>query len=117
RRVLASHLLEYAILALAGLHWANNVFILLRPGAPEQVSPLALVVYTDPVYSAGGSYQYDPQAYVGLLIGPVLLLILLFWRRSPFCLPKAPVPALDDSHEVPAVDNGLIAAPKIAQAS
>ena len=33
-----------SLAAAAGLHWANNAFILLRPGAPEQVTPLALVV-------------------------------------------------------------------------
>src|SRR5262245_12195353 len=78
--------------ASAALHWVNNAFILLRPSGPEQVSPLALVVYTDPVYAAGGSYLYDPATLAGLIAAPALLLMLLFWRRSPLRLAKAPAP-------------------------
>jgi membrane protease YdiL (CAAX protease family) len=78
--------------ASAGLHWANNAVILLRPGAPEEVTPLALVIYTDPVYAAGGSYLLDPATYVFVVAGPALLLVLLLWHRSPFHLPKAPAP-------------------------
>lgn len=78
--------------ASAALHWVNNVFILLRPSAPEAVSPLALIVYTDPVYAAGGSYLYNPSAHAGGLLSVALLMVLLLWRRSPFYLAKAPVP-------------------------
>jgi membrane protease YdiL (CAAX protease family) len=98
--------------ASAGLHWANNAFILLRPGAPEEVTPLALVVYTDPVYSAGGSYLYDPGTYVFAVAGPALLLVLLTWRRSPFCLPKAaPVASVD--RPAPAMAGTVAAAPAV----
>ena len=67
--------------------------VVLRPAAPEEVSPLALVVYTDRVHTAGGSYLYEPETYVFAVVGPATLLVLLFWRRSPFYLPKAPLPA------------------------
>jgi membrane protease YdiL (CAAX protease family) len=77
--------------ASAGLHWANNAFILLRPGAPEEVTPLALVVYTDPVYAAGGSYLYDTVTWALTVAAPALLLLLLLWSRSPFYLAAAPV--------------------------
>lgn len=100
--------------ASAGLHWANNAFILLRPGAPEEVTPLALVVYTDPVYAAGGSYLYDPATYVFTVAGPALLLVLLMWRRSPFCLPKAPPPVAGVGHPAPATAETVAAAPATA---
>ncbi len=105
-----------SLAASAGLHWANNAFILLRPGAPDSVSPLALVVYTDPVYAAGGSYLLDPLTYAGLLGMPALLLVLLLWRRSPFCLPRGPVPSSDGSRAPAATDAGATPAPRAAQA-
>ena len=83
--------------ASAGLHWANNAFILLRPGEPEEVSPLALVVYTDPVYAAGGSYLYDPTTWALAVAAPALLLLLLLWRRSPLYLAVPPVSGIGRS--------------------
>jgi membrane protease YdiL (CAAX protease family) len=100
--------------ASAGLHWANNAFILLRPGAPEEVTPLALVVYTDPVYAAGGSHLYDPATYFYTVAGLTLLLVLLMWRRSPFCLPKAPPPVASAGHRPPATAETVAAAPATA---
>ncbi len=91
-----------SLAASAGLHWANNAFILLRPTGPEEVSPLALVVYTDGVHAAGGSYLYDPLTYVYAAAGAALLLVMLLWRRSPFYLPKAPPPAAGANHPAPA---------------
>jgi membrane protease YdiL (CAAX protease family) len=78
--------------AAAGLHWANNTLVLLRPALPDAVSPLALVVYSDPVYSAGGSYALDPLTLAMELGIMALLAALLLWRRSPLCVPRAPVP-------------------------
>jgi hypothetical protein len=92
-----------SLAASAGLHWANNAFIVLRPTAPEEVNPLALVVYTDRVYAAGGSYLYEPATYLFAVLGPALLLVMLFWRRSPFCLPRALPPAPDAGQPAPAL--------------
>jgi membrane protease YdiL (CAAX protease family) len=96
--------------ASAGLHWINNVFILLRPGAPEEVGPLALVVYTDPVYAAGGSHLFNPATHAAQVVAPALLLVLLFWRRSPFYLAKAPLPVSGDSQRTPAAGTAAAAA-------
>ena len=99
--------------ASAGLHWANNAFILLRPGTPDEVTPLGLVVYTDPVYAAGGSYLYDPATYVFAVVGPALLLFLLMWRRSPFCLPKAPPSVSSVGHPTPVTAETVAAVPAV----
>lgn len=95
----AVEVLSYALLfrtqnlaASAGLHWMNNVIALLAPTVPGQPSVLALVIYTDPVYAAGGSRLFDPLTHASSLAGLVLLLGLLLWRRSPLYLPKAPEP-------------------------
>jgi len=91
-----------SLAASAGLHWSSNAFIVLRPGAPEEVSPLALVVYTDRVHMSGASHLYEPATYVFAVLGPALLLVLLFWRRSPFYLPEAaPPPAPDIANPTP----------------
>ena len=77
------------------------------------MTSLALVIYTDPVYAAGGSYLYDPATYVFAVAGPALLLLLLMWRRSPFCLPKAPPPVASVGHTAPAAE-AVAAAPATA---
>jgi hypothetical protein len=74
--------------ASAGLHWMNNVVALLAPTVPGQPTALALAVYTDPVYAAGGSRLFDPVTHAGGLAGVVILLLLLLWPRSPFYLPR-----------------------------
>jgi membrane protease YdiL (CAAX protease family) len=92
-------LVSYAVLfrtqnlaASAGLHWMNNVIALLAPTVPGQPTVLAAVIYTDPVYMAGGSRMFDPITHAGMLAGLVALIVLLFWRRSPFYLAPAPLP-------------------------
>ena len=76
--------------ASAGLHWMNNVIALLAPTVPGQPTVLALVVYTDPVYAAGGSRLFEPLTHAGALGGVALLLLLLLWPRSPFYLARVP---------------------------
>ena len=91
----AVEVIAYAVLfrtqnlaASAGLHWMNNVIALLAPTVPGQPTVLALVVYTDPVYVAGGSRLFDPLTHAAGALG-VALLLLFFWRRSPFYLAPA----------------------------
>ena len=72
--------------ACAGLHWMNNVLALVTPTVPGQPTDLALAIYTDPVYVAGGSRLFDPFTHATALVGAVMLLTMLFWRRSPFYL-------------------------------
>jgi membrane protease YdiL (CAAX protease family) len=81
--------------ASAGLHWMNNVVALLAPTVPGQPTVMAAVIYTDPVYAAGGSRLLDPITHAGMLGGLALLLLLLLWRWSPFHLAKAPPPAVE----------------------
>ncbi len=97
--------ISYAVLfrtqnlaASAGLHWMNNVVALFAPTVPGQPTALAVVVYTDPVYQAGGSRLFDLTTHAGGALGIALLLILLFWRRSPLYLAPAasPGPPADD---------------------
>jgi membrane protease YdiL (CAAX protease family) len=78
--------------ASAGMHWMNNVLATLAPTLPGQPVYLALVIYTDPVYAAGGGRLLDPLTHAVGILGLGLLLVLLLWRRSPFYLPKAPLP-------------------------
>jgi membrane protease YdiL (CAAX protease family) len=78
--------------ACAGLHWMNNVLATFAPTLPGQPVFLALLVYTDPVYAAGGGRLLDPLTHAVGIAGFCLLLVLLLWRRSPFYLPKAPLP-------------------------
>jgi membrane protease YdiL (CAAX protease family) len=78
--------------ASAGLHWMNNVLTTLVPTVPGQPTYVALLVYVDPVYTAGGSRLTDPLTQIAGVVGFSVLLILLLWRRSPFHLPKAPQP-------------------------
>lgn len=75
--------------ASAGLHWMNNVLALVLPTVPGQPTVLGLVVYTDPVYVAGGSRLLDPLTHATGALGIALLLVMLFWRRSPFYLAPA----------------------------
>jgi membrane protease YdiL (CAAX protease family) len=96
----AVEIVSYALLfrtqnlaASAGLHWINNVMALFAPSLPGQPTELALMIYTDPVYSAGGSRLLDAFTHAAAALGLVLLLTLLFWRRSPFYIEQAPVPA------------------------
>jgi membrane protease YdiL (CAAX protease family) len=98
----AVEVISYAVLfrtqnlaASAGLHWMNNVMALLTPTVPGQPTALALAVYTDPVYAAGGSRLFDPITHAGTLAGVVILLVLLLWRRSPFYLARQSLSARD----------------------
>lgn len=75
--------------ASAGLHWMNNVLALLMPTVPGQPTILGLVIYTDPVYVAGGSRLFDPLTHAAGIVGVALLLTMFFWRRSPFHLAPA----------------------------
>jgi len=94
-----AELLAFALLfrtqnlaACAGLHWMNNVLATFAPTLPGQPVFLALLIYTDPVYAAGGGRLLDPLTHAVGIAGFGLLLVLLLWRRSPFYLPKAPLP-------------------------
>lgn len=78
--------------ASAGLHWMNNVMALMAPSLPGQPTALAVMIYTDPVYAAGGSRLLDVFTHTAGGIGLAALLTLLLWRRSPFYIEKAPVP-------------------------
>lgn len=97
----AVEMISYALLfrtrnlaASAGLHWINNVFALLAPTVPGQPTVLAVVIYVDPVYAAGGSRLLDPLTHAGSLATLGMLLVLLLWRRSPFYLARpAQMPA------------------------
>jgi len=93
----AGEAVAYAVLfrtqnlaASAGLHWMNNLVALLTPTVPGQPTLLALAVYTDPVYAADGSRLLDPLTHVAGLASLALLLVLLYWPRSPFYLEPAP---------------------------
>lgn len=89
--------------ASAGLHWMTNTTYLLFPDAPELVTKLALAIYIDPVYAAGGTRLLDPLTHVSTVIFLVLLLVLLLWRRSPFYLPRPQAPVPEDRQQIPAV--------------
>jgi membrane protease YdiL (CAAX protease family) len=95
----AVEIVSYALLfrtrnlaASAGLHWMNNVMALFAPSLPGQPTDFGLMVYTDPIYAAGGSRLLDAFTHVAGILGLVLLLTLLFWRRSPFYIDRAPMP-------------------------
>lgn len=72
--------------ASAGLHWMNNVLALVVPTVPGQPTVLALAIYTDPVYVAGGSRLFDWLTHTTGIAGVALLLAMFYWRRSPFYL-------------------------------
>jgi hypothetical protein len=74
---------------LAGMHWMNNAWAMLVATVPGQPTAMALVVYTDPVYAAGGSRLFDPAVYLTAAAQLVALLALLLWPRSPFYLRPA----------------------------
>ena len=77
-----------SISATWAMHWINNSFIfLLISTEPGRQSSMVPFIYTDPVWSAGGSYLMQPQVYVEFAAGVALLCTLLFWKRSPFYLP------------------------------
>ena len=89
--------------ASAGLHWMNNVLALVTPTVPGQPTVLALAIYTDPVYVAGGSRLLDPLTHAAGIVGVTLLLTMLFWRRSPFYLAPAvaePLPPDSAGYEI-----------------
>jgi membrane protease YdiL (CAAX protease family) len=103
-------IISYALLfrtqnlaASAGLHWMNNVMALFAPSLPGQPMELAVMIYTDPVYSSGGSRLLDVFTHTTGIIGLVALLTLLLWPRSPFYIEKAspPVPATDRDLDEP----------------
>ncbi len=84
-----------SLTATWGLHFANNLIAgILVVTVPGSAPDMGLVVYTDPVLSAGGSRLKSPLAYVELATSMVALVVLLSWRRSPFYLPVAPLPDL-----------------------
>lgn len=77
-----------SISATWAIHWINNAFIfLLISTEPGRTSSMVPFIYTDPVWSAGGSYLHQPQAYIEFAVGLALFCVLLFWKRSPFYLP------------------------------
>lgn len=80
--------------ASAGLHWMNNVLATVAPTVPGQPVYLALLIYTDRVYAAGGNRLLDPLMHAVSLMGLALLLVLLLWRRSPLYLEQAAAPEL-----------------------
>jgi hypothetical protein len=82
--------------ASAGIHWMNNVSALLAPTVPGQPMSLALIVYHDPVYAAGDTRLFDTGTHLAGLAGVAALIVLLYWRRSPFFMAKAPVPEVED---------------------
>jgi CAAX protease family protein len=74
--------------ATVGLHWMNNTFTAGIVGSlPGYKNDLALVIYRDPVLSAGGTNLYDPWSWVGMIAGFLLVWLLVTWRRSPFHIP------------------------------
>ncbi len=78
------------VMSTWGLHWFNNViaFLILnvQPGYKNEI---ALFTYTDPILSKGGTYLYDPLAYLSHAVFLGLFITLIVWKRSPFYLPKA----------------------------
>jgi membrane protease YdiL (CAAX protease family) len=78
--------------ASAGIHWINNVSALLAPTVPGQPVALALIVYNDPVYATGSTRLFDLGTHLAGLAGVAALMVLLYWRRSPFFIEKAPLP-------------------------
>jgi hypothetical protein len=74
----------------------NNVSALLAPTVPGQPMSLALIVYHDPVYAAGDTRLFDTGTHLAGLAGVAALIVLLYWRRSPFFMAKAPVPEVED---------------------
>jgi membrane protease YdiL (CAAX protease family) len=111
-------IVSYAVLfrtqnlaASAGLHWMGNTTFLLVPDAPEIVTSLALAVYTDPIYTAGGSKLFDLGTHVSSCLFLGGLVVLLTWRRSPFYLEKAPLPAATAPEPVPVPPAAAPAAP------
>lgn len=96
---IAAEIIAYAALlrtkslaATIGLHWANNVYaFFLVATAPAGDTDAAIFIYTDPVYAAGGTHTLDPAAHAVNLAGVACVVALLFWERSPFCLPKRAV--------------------------
>jgi membrane protease YdiL (CAAX protease family) len=94
--------LAYALLfrtqnlaASAGIHWTNNVSALLAPTVPGQPTALAMIVYNDPVYAAGDTRLFDLGTHLAGVAGIATLIVLLYWRRSPFFIAKAPLPEVD----------------------
>ncbi|MEL6290153.1 MAG: CPBP family intramembrane glutamic endopeptidase [Pseudomonadota bacterium] len=77
-----------SIAATWAMHWVNNSLIFLMIATePGRVSTMVPFVYTDPVWSAGGSYLTNPVTYLEFGVGVAILAAMLFWRRSPFYLP------------------------------
>ncbi|MEL7542851.1 MAG: CPBP family intramembrane glutamic endopeptidase [Pseudomonadota bacterium] len=77
-----------SISATWAIHWINNAFIFLMLSTePGRTSSMVPFIYTDPVWSAGGSHLTNPRVYIEFGIGLAILSALLFWRRSPFYLP------------------------------
>lgn len=100
-----------ALAASWGLHWGNNIYaFFLMATAPMGDTDAAIFVYTDPVYAAGGTHALDPAAYGVTLASFLSIAALLFWDRSPLCLPKrAVVGAPPSGHELPSQPKDAIA--------
>ncbi len=76
-----------------GLHFANNLVALLGVQTTQgYAGDASVIVYTDSVLAAGGSYATDPLFHCALFGGFAALAWLLVDRRSPFYLePKGSV--------------------------
>lgn len=71
-----------------GLHWANNCFLFFGVAMkPGEDTSAAVLIYQDPVYTAGGSYLFDPLTHVVGLSYYAMVALLLFSRWSPLRLP------------------------------
>lgn len=81
-----------SLAATTGYHWMNNVYTFcLVATYPGQSDALALVRATDTLVVAGKSHLYDVPSWISLFASLAALSLLLFWRRSPFCLPDVTV--------------------------
>ncbi len=79
-----------SLAAVTGMHWMNNVWgLILIAQSPGYDNPLALIEYKDPILAAGKSHLTELESCLTVAIGLTLLWVMLIWRRSPLCLPKA----------------------------
>lgn len=95
-----------SLAGVTGLHWANNVWVmLLMATEPGQSQALSLSVYKDPIWSAGRSRLTDVFSWCEALGIVSAILLLLTWRYSPLRLPSvlrdAPKPHLSEGSPPP----------------
>ncbi|MFM9940261.1 MAG: CPBP family intramembrane glutamic endopeptidase [Hyphomicrobiaceae bacterium] len=94
-----------SLAATWGLHFANNLLAgILVITVPGSAPDMGLFVFTDPVLSAGGTRLKSPTAYIELGLSMSALVVLLSWRRSPFHLAEAPLPAIPEPPQPAPVD-------------